>query len=247
MTVEGQTCVVTGSSRGIGRATAERFGELGANVVVNYRSSRNQAEQAVETIESSAGSAIACKADVTDAEAVETMRTDVHDAFGPIDVLVNNAGITSDQRFEKMTRTEWQRVIDVNLTGMFITTSAFFEDLANASHGRLINVASVMGQRGNFGQANYAASKSGVMGFTKTLAIELGRHDTTANAVAPGFIDTDMLAQIPDDVLDNFIEQIPLGRLGKPREVAAMVTFLASERSSYITGQVLPVNGGMYR
>lgn len=239
-----KTCVVTGSSKGIGRGIAERFGEAGCEVVVNYRSSEKAAEETVDTIEAAGGSAIAVQADVTDLDAVEAMREQAHDAFGPVDVLVNNAGITQDIRFNEMSHEEWDVVLDVHLDGTFHCTQTFYDDLAAADEGRLINISSIIGKGGNFGQANYATAKAGIFGFTRTLALELCHDGSTVNCVAPGFIQTEMVENLPEDIKDAIREDTPLGRLGAVEEIAEVVTFLASDRSSFITGEVIDVNGG---
>lgn len=243
--MEGRTCLITGASRGIGRGIAEHLGESGANVAVNYRSSVDEAEEVVDAIEAAGGSAIATRADVTGRREVETMREEIHDAFGPIDVLVNNAGITQDTKFEEMTREEWDTVIDVHLGGAFNCTQTFFDDVKQAENGRLICISSIVGKQGNFGQANYAAAKSGMFGFVRTLALELAESGSTANCVAPGFTETSMLETVPDRVREVILEDIPLDRFGTIDDVACVVEFLASEESSYITGEVLDVNGGM--
>ena len=243
--LEGKTCLVTGASRGIGRAIAEELGSHGASVVVNYRSSRAAAEATAEAIEESGGAAMTAEADVSEYEQVETMREAVHNRFGSVDVVVNNAGITADRTFEKMTREDWDRVIDVNLGGTFNCTHCFFDDIRSADEGRLINISSVVGQQGNYGQANYATTKSGLFGFTRTLALELAAEGSTANCVAPGFVDTGMLETVPGRVQDKIRRRIPLGRFARPEDVAGIVRFVASEDSSYMTGQVLAVNGGM--
>jgi 3-oxoacyl-[acyl-carrier protein] reductase len=245
MSMEGRTCVITGSGRGIGRGIAEHLGERGANVVVNYRSSADAAEDAVAAIEESGGEAIAAQADVTDRDEVDAMRERVHEEFGPVDVLVNNAGITQDTRFVNMSQEEWDSVIDVNLGGVFNCTQTFYDDIWNADEGRLINISSIVGKQGNFGQANYAAAKSGIFGFTRTIAIELASGGSTANCVAPGFTRTDMLAEVPEDVQERIVSQIPLGRFAEIEDIACIVRYLASEESSYITGEVIDVNGGM--
>ncbi|QSW99473.1 3-oxoacyl-ACP reductase FabG [Haloterrigena alkaliphila] len=245
MSMDGRTCVITGSARGIGRGIAEYLGEEGANVVINYRSSKGDAQEAVDTIETAGGSAVAAQADVADRAEVEHMREVCHEAFGPADVLVNNAGITADEQFTEMTREEWDRVMDVNLGGMFNCTQEFFDDVWNADEGRLINISSVVGKQGNFGQANYAAAKSGMFGFTRTIALELAKGGSTANCVAPGFTRTDMVESIPDRVLERIVSGIPLERLAEVEDIAAVVRFLASEESSYVTGEVIDVNGGM--
>jgi len=245
MSMDGRTCVITGSAKGIGRGIAEYLGQEGANVVINYRSSEGAAHDAVDAIESAGGSAVAARADVSNRSEVEHMVEICHEAFGPADVLVNNAGITADKQFTEMSREEWDRVMDVNLGGMFNCTQLFYDDIWNAEEGRLINISSVVGKQGNFGQANYAAAKSGMFGFTRTIALELAQGGSTANCVAPGFTATDMLESVPDEVLDRIIAGIPLARLADVEDIAAVVRFLASEDSSYVTGEVIDVNGGM--
>jgi 3-oxoacyl-[acyl-carrier protein] reductase len=241
----GRTCVVTGSSRGIGREIAFEFARCGADVVVNYRRSDAAAQGVRETIEADGETAITVGADVADPAEVEAMAAEVHDRLGSIDVLVNNAGITVDRKFEDMTYDDWNRVINVNLGGTFNCTKAFFEDIKTADQGRLINISSVVGQQGNYGQANYATSKGGLFAFTRTLALELARHDSTANCVAPGFTETDMLEKVPDRVREKIRARIPLDRFADPADLVGMVRFLASDESSYMTGQVLGINGGM--
>jgi 3-oxoacyl-[acyl-carrier protein] reductase len=245
MTLEGRTCLITGASRGIGRGIAEELAREGVNVVVNYRSSGEEADAVVEAIQADGGEAIACQADVTDFEAVEAMRERVHDAYGPIDILVNNAGITHDTSFARMSQEEWRQVIDVNLNGMFNCTKVFFGDIRTSDQGRLINVSSIVGKQGNFGQANYATAKSGMFGFTRTLALELAPTGSTANCIAPGFTRTDMLAEVSDEVQEQILEEIPLGRFAEVKDITGLVRFLASDESSYITGEVIDVNGAM--
>ena len=246
MDLEDQTCVVTGSSRGIGRGIAEDLAEHGADVVVNYRSSEEAAREVVETIEEmDNGTAIAVQADVAKHDEVVDMRETVADEFAGTDVLVNNAGITIDKKFEYMTREDWQTVIDVNLGGVFNCTDAFYDDIRDADQGRLINISSVVGQQGNIGQANYATTKSGLFGFTRTLALELAHTGATANCVAPGFVQTDMLEEVPERVQEKILRNIPLDRFATVQDIASIVRFVASHESSYMTGQVLGVNGGM--
>jgi 3-oxoacyl-[acyl-carrier protein] reductase len=243
--LDDQTCLVTGSSRGIGRAVAEELGRHGADVVVNYRSSAAEADAVVESIEADGGTAIAVQGNVAEYDEVEAMCAEIHDAFGTVDVLVNNAGITVDKKFENMTRDDWQRVLDVNLGGVFNCTHCFFDDIKESEEGRLINISSVVGQQGNYGQANYATTKSGLFGFTRTLALELASSGSTANCVSPGFVKTDMLETVPERVQEKILQRIPLDRFATPEDVAGIVRFVASEDAGYMTGQILAVNGGM--
>ncbi|MFD1564012.1 3-oxoacyl-[acyl-carrier-protein] reductase [Haloarchaeobius amylolyticus] len=240
-----RTCLVTGSSRGIGREIAFELARCGAEVAVNYRSSEQQAREVTETIEENGETAVPVQADVSDPEQVERMAAEIHEELGAIDVLVNNAGITIDRTFEEMTYEDWQTVIDVNLTGTFNCTNAFYEDIKTSENGRLINISSVVGQQGNYGQANYATSKGGLFAFTRTLALELASHGSTANCVAPGFTETDMLEKVPERVREKILEDIPLDRFAEPEDVVGMVRFLAGDQAEYMTGQVLGINGGM--
>jgi 3-oxoacyl-[acyl-carrier protein] reductase len=245
MNLEGQTCLVTGSSRGIGRGIAEDLGAHSAEVVVNYRSSSDEAEDVVETIEDDGGTAVTAQADISIEDDVAEMAAQIHDTFGEVDVLVNNAGITVDKKFENMTREDWETVIDVNLGGVFNCTNAFFDDIKSSRSGRLINISSVVGQQGNYGQANYATTKSGLFGFTRTLALELASTGSTANCVAPGFVATDMLDEVPERVQEKILRDIPLDRFATIEDITGIVRFVASEESSYMTGQILGINGGM--
>jgi 3-oxoacyl-[acyl-carrier protein] reductase len=242
--LEGKTVVVTGASRGIGRGIAEELGAHGGDIAVNYRSSKGKATEVASHIDEAAGEAISVQGDVADLEAMQTMADQVHDEFGAVDVLVNNAGITMDHSFERMTSEEWQSVVDVNLTGVFNVTKAFYEDIKDADEGRIINISSIIGEEGNFGQANYAASKAGVHGLTKTLAKELAPSGSTANCVSPGFTETDMLADVPETIQEKIRDDIPLSCFAQPEDIAALVRFLASEESRHLTGQVLSVSGG---
>lgn len=240
-----QTCLVTGASRGIGRSIAQKLGEQGATVIVNYRSSEEEAKEVVDYLKEQDTKAMAVQADVSDFDQVENMKEEVHDSIGSIDVLVNNAGINVDRKFANMEPEDWYKVQDVNVNGMFHTTKQFYEDLIDSDQGRLINISSVVGQQGNIGQANYATTKSAMFGFTRTIALELSSHDATANCVAPGFTKTDMLEDVPERVKSKIRNRIPLNRFAKPEDIASIVRFLASKESSYMTGQILGINGGM--
>lgn len=242
--LDGKTVVVTGASRGIGRGIAEELGAHGGNIAVNYQSSDGKATEAADLIDEAAGEAITAQGDVADLEAMQTMANQVHDEFGAVDVLVNNAGITMDHSFERMTPEEWQSVVDVNLTGVFNVTKAFYEDIKEADEGRIINISSIIGEEGNFGQANYAASKAGVHGLTRTLAKELAPSRSTANCVSPGFTETDMLADVPEAIQEKIRDDIPLSNFAQTEDIAALVRFLASDESRHLTGQVLSVSGG---
>ncbi|MDZ4873242.1 MAG: 3-oxoacyl-[acyl-carrier-protein] reductase [Chroococcidiopsis cubana SAG 39.79] len=238
-----QVAIVTGASRGIGRAIALSLAAEGANVVVNYASSSSAAKEVVEEIEAAGGSAIAIPADVSDAAQVDTLVNTVVEKWKRIDVLINNAGITRDTLLLRMKPEDWQAVIDLNLTGVFLCTKAVSKIMLKQRSGRIINIASVAGQMGNPGQANYSAAKAGAIGFTKTVAKELASRGIIVNAVAPGFITTDMTSNIDSE---DILKYIPLSRYGKPEEVAGMVRFLAADPAAgYITGQVFNVDGGM--
>jgi 3-oxoacyl-[acyl-carrier protein] reductase len=238
-----QVALVTGASRGIGKATAFALVREGAKIVVNYSSSSVPAEEVVKTITQAGGDAIALQADVSKAEEVENLVKKTIEYFGRIDILVNNAGITRDALLLRMRPEDWQAVIDTNLTGVFLCTRAVAKIMLKQRSGRIINITSVAGQMGNPGQANYSAAKAGVIGFTKTVAKELASRGITVNAVAPGFIATDMTDELDAEGILKFI---PLGRYGQPEEVAGMIRFLAADSAaSYITGQVFNVDGGM--
>jgi 3-oxoacyl-[acyl-carrier protein] reductase len=243
--VERQVCVVTGASRGIGRGIALDLGGHGASVVVNYNESEEEAREVVEEINDGDGDAIAVQADVSDIGEVRAMRDEVRDEYGGADVLVNNAGVTVDRKFVNMDREDWDRVVDTNLGGTYNATKAFFNEISVSSNGRLINISSVMAQRGNYGQANFAAAESGKFGFTRTLALELAASNSTANCVAVGFTKTDMLEKVDDRVKEKIRGRIPLGRFADVEDVTGIVRFLASPESAYMTGQIIGVNGGM--
>lgn len=238
-----RVAIITGASRGIGRAVALALAAEGAKVVVNYASSSDAAQQVVTAITDAGGSAMALQADVSKLEQVDALFNETLEKFGRVDVLVNNAGITRDTLLLRMKPEDWQAVIDLNLTGVFLCTRAVSKVMLKQRSGRIINIASVSGQMGNPGQANYSAAKAGVIGFTKTVAKELASRGITVNAVAPGFIATDMTSELKSD---EILKYIPLGRYGEPEEVAGMVRFLAADSAAaYITGQVFNVDGGM--
>jgi 3-oxoacyl-(acyl-carrier-protein) reductase len=246
MRLKGRVAVITGGSRGIGRAIALALAEDGADVAINYQRNEALAKEVAQAIQNRGRVAEIYQADVSDPAQVLRMRDAVLTRFERVEILVNNAGINRDKSFVKMDSETWGAVISVNLNGVFYCTKAFLEGMVARGYGRIINISSIVGQMGNFGQSNYAAAKSGLFGLTKTLARELSGKGITVNAVSPGFIETEMVAGIPDNVKEKILAQIPLGRFGKPEEVANAVVFLASEETGYITGQVLSVNGGMY-
>jgi 3-oxoacyl-[acyl-carrier protein] reductase len=239
----GKVAIVTGASRGIGRAIALQLAEIGAKVVVNYASSNGAADELVAQIEGIGGEAISVQADVSKADEMDALFSTVMAKWSRVDILVNNAGITRDTLLLRMKPEDWQAVIDTNLTGVFLATRLASKIMLKQKSGRIINIASVAGQMGNPGQANYSAAKAGVIGFTKTVAKELASRGITVNAVAPGFIATDMTNDLK---AEGILQYIPLGRYGQPEEVAGMVRFLASDSAAaYITGQTFNVDGGM--
>jgi 3-oxoacyl-[acyl-carrier protein] reductase len=276
--LEGKVALVTGGSRGIGQAIALRLAEDGADIAINYQSTKDQAEklsklidqmgmidefeklslkidlmetkenakEVSELIDSMGKHSIICQANVNDFEQVKRMREEVVKQFGKIDILVNNAGIVRDKSFVKMTPQMWSEVLSVNLDGAFYCTKAVIEGMLERKYGRIVNISSVIGRMGNRGQANYAASKAGLIALSQTLAKEFAGKGITVNAVAPGFIETDMLKSVPKEIMEKILAGIPLGRLGKPSEVAGAVAYLVSEDGNYITGQVIDINGGLY-
>ena len=242
--LSGKVAIVTGASRGIGRAVALGLASRGASVVAVARG--DNASGTTAEIQAAGGAAVAASADVTDRSSMDTVIARAVEQFGRIDILVNNAGITRDQLLMRMKADDWDQVIATNLTAAFGCAQAVIKPMIKQRGGRIISISSVVGQSGNAGQANYAASKAGLIGFSKALAREVASRNITVNVVAPGLIDTDMTRAITDRAQGDWAAQIPLGRLGAPDEVASAVCFLASDEASYITGQVLAVNGGMY-
>jgi 3-oxoacyl-(acyl-carrier-protein) reductase len=241
----GKACLVTGGSRGIGRAIALELGRHGAFVAVGYAHNKAAAEAVAAEIATSGGKSFAFGCDVQDAGAIEPAVAAVVERLGKIDVLVNNAGITRDRSLAKMSDDEWDAVLQTNLTSVFHMTARVLPHMVKAGYGRIVNISSVIGIHGNFGQANYAAAKAGIIGFTKSAALELARKGVTVNAIAPGFIETEMIAAMPDEVRARILEKIPMGRFGRPEEIAQAVAFLVSN-GDYITGQVITIDGGMY-
>jgi len=242
--LSGRIAIVTGASRGIGRATAKMLAAAGATVVAAARG--ENARATVEDITGAGGQAHLASLDVTDRESIDRLVAETLERSGRIDILVNNAGITRDQLMLRMKREDWDAVLGTNLTALFSCAQAVLRPMVKQRGGRIVSISSVVGQAGNAGQANYAASKAGIIGFSKALALEVASRGITVNVVAPGLIDTDMTRAISQSAHETWASKIPLGRLGSPEDVAAAVCFLASDAASYITGQVLAVNGGMY-
>ncbi|GAB4379035.1 MAG: 3-oxoacyl-[acyl-carrier-protein] reductase [Elainellaceae cyanobacterium] len=243
--LQDQVAIVTGASRGIGRAVALALAAEGANVVVNYASSSTAADAVIAEISELGSHAIALQADVSQSDQVESLFNSVMEKWGRVDVLINNAGIARDTLLLRMKLDDWQAVIDLNLTGVFLCTKAASKIMLKQRSGRIVNLTSVVGEMGNPGQANYSAAKAGVIGFTKTVAKELASRGVTVNAVAPGFIATDMTADLKG-AADEILKLIPLSRYGQPEEVAGLIRFLAADpAAAYITGQVINIDGGM--
>jgi 3-oxoacyl-[acyl-carrier protein] reductase len=245
MQLKDKVALVTGAAQGIGKSIAIALAKNGANIVVSDIN-LELATQTAKEIESLGVKTLALKTNVADLADVEKSVAEAVKALGRIDILINNAGITKDNLLIRMKKEDWDAVLAVNLSGVFNCTKAVSSLMMKQRYGRIISIASIVGQMGNFGQANYAATKAGVIGFTKSVAKELASRNVTANAVAPGFIQTAMTDKIPDEVKKKMLEQIPMGKLGQPEDVAQAVLFLASPAADYITGQVLAVNGGMY-
>ncbi len=243
--LKGKVAIVTGGSRGIGRQIALQLAQRGADVAINYRSRQSDADETLKEIEAAGVRAMAMKADLSKMPEARGMIKEVHEKWGRIDILVNNAGITRDKSMKKLTDEDWTEVLDTNLGSVYATCSEVLNIMLEQKYGRIINITSFVGQAGNFGQANYAASKGGIIAFTKTLALEVAKHNITVNAIAPGFTETEMLAQVPENIREQIVARVPMGRFGQPEEIARAVVFLAAE-GDYITGQQINVNGGVY-
>src|SRR5437764_12962753 len=244
--LEGKTALVTGAGRGIGRATAIRLASDGANIAINFKGNAAAADETKRAVEASGAGGGLVPGDVSlDADAERVVKDALAFGGGKLDILVNNAGITRDNLLLRMSAEEWDAVLDLNLRGAFLVTKAAMRPMMKQRSGRIVNVASIAGVMGNAGQANYAAAKAGIIGFTKTIAREMASRNITANAVAPGFVPTDLTDPLPQQVKDDLLKQIPLGRFGTVEDVANAIAFLVSDEASYITGQVLVVDGGM--
>jgi 3-oxoacyl-[acyl-carrier protein] reductase len=237
--------LVTGGSRGIGRVIAENLAKSGIDVAICYSGNENAAQETIELCKRHGVQSMYIKADVSNADEVAELFNQIKELLGPVEILVNNAGITRDGLLLRMSEADYDAVLDTNLKGTFLCTKAAIKDMMKARNGRIINITSIVGVQGNAGQANYSASKAGVIGFTKSVAREYGSKGITVNAVAPGFIQTAMTDQLPENVKESYLKQIPLARFGTPEDVADVVDFLASDKASYITGQVIEVTGGM--
>ncbi|WP_059170106.1 3-oxoacyl-[acyl-carrier-protein] reductase [Bacillus sp. FJAT-27445] len=245
MKLEAKSALVTGASRGIGREIALELARQGANVVINFAGSEAKANEVAEEIKAMGREAFAIQGDVSNSDAVAAMVKETVERFGTLDILVNNAGITRDNLLMRMKESEWDDVININLKGVFLCTKAVTRQMMKQRNGRIINIASIVGVSGNPGQANYVAAKAGVIGLTKTAAKELSSRNINVNAIAPGFITTDMTDKLTEEVKAEMLKQIPLARFGEPGDIAKAVVFLASEDSSYMTGQTLHIDGGM--
>jgi 3-oxoacyl-[acyl-carrier protein] reductase len=241
----GRAAIITGGTRGIGRAIATRLAEEGANLAISYRSNDAAAQETVERVRELGVECELFKGDVSSPADVEALFSGANDAFGRVDILVNNAGITRDNLMMRMKEEEFDEVLRTNLKGTYLCTRAVLRPMIRARSGRIVNVSSVVGLVGNAGQANYAASKAGIIGFTKSVAREVAQRGITVNAVAPGYVETELTGSLPEKVKDQIRDQVPAGRFGEPEEVAEVVAFLAGEASGYVTGQTIAVDGGM--
>jgi len=245
MSLKGKTAIITGGSRGIGKACAIYLAKQGADIVFNYSNNSSMAEETADEIKNLGVKVQAVKADVKSSQDIDYLFNQALENFNSIDILVNNAGITRDTLLIRMKEEDWDAVLDINLKGVYLTCKVAAKHMMKKRQGRIINISSVVGITGNPGQANYAASKAGIIGFSKSIAKELAPRGILVNVVAPGFIDTDMTSVLGEKVKDNILSQIPLGRYGSPEDVAKLVTFLASDDNQYITGQVINIDGGM--
>lgn len=243
--LDGQIAIVTGAGRGIGRAIAQDLAGVGANVVINYVTSAEPAEALAAEIRALGTKALTIKADVTDYEQVDAMVKQVIETFGQIDILVNNAGITRDKTLKNMKKSDWDEVIHVNLDSLFNCTKLVLPHMLARKKGKIVNISSFVAQGGNVGQSNYATTKAGIIGFTKSVALEVSRHGITVNAVCPGFTETDMLMAVPENIRQRILDKIPMGRFGQPNEIAACVRYLVTE-GDYVTAQAISINGGVY-
>jgi len=243
--LEGRVALVTGASRGLGRAIALKLAEEGARVALNYRSGELEARQVADEIIARGGTTFLLRGDVSVKEEARALVAKTIEHWGRLDILVNNAGITRDKSLKKLTDDDWTEVIAVNLNSVYYCTSAAMKAMSDQKFGRIVNISSFVGQAGNFGQTNYSASKGGIIAFTKSAAIELAKFNITVNAIAPGFTETDMLAKVAEPVRQQILAKIPMGRFGKPEEIAKAVAFLCTD-GDYITGQQINVNGGVY-
>lgn len=243
--ISGKIALVTGAGKGIGRASALRLAEKGANVVVNYKTSRNEAEELVQEIETMGCEGLAVQADVGRLDQVKDMINTVDRHFGQIDILVNNAGIIDDTLIMRMSDDQWRRIIETNLDGTFYCSRAVVRGMVKQRWGRIINIGSIVGTHGNAGQTNYSASKAGIEGFTKALAKELANRSVTVNVVAPGYITTETVEVLGEKFKERILGMIPMGYLGDPDDIGHMVAFLASDKARYITGQIIAVDGGL--
>ena len=244
--LDGKVALVTGGSRGIGKGVSKQLAEYGANVIINFSSNEEAAQKTLSEILENGGKGEIKKARVENFEEVQAMVKEILDSYSKIDILVNNAGITRDNLVMRMDWKEWNEVMDVNLKGTFFCTKAVMRPMVKARYGKIVNITSVVGATGNPGQANYSASKAGIIGFTKSVAKEIASRNINVNAVAPGFIETEMTDVLPDQIKEEMKRQIPFNRFGSSQDVADLVSFLVSDKASYITGQVIHINGGMY-
>jgi 3-oxoacyl-[acyl-carrier protein] reductase len=245
MTLEGRVAVVTGGGRGIGRAIAQKLGAEGAKVAVSYRANDEAAEETASLVREAGGECETFKGDVSEADDVKMLFDGAAEAFGPVEILVNNAGTTRDNIMLRMKESEFDEVLDTNLKGAYNCTRAVLRGMVRSRWGRIVNISSVVGLAGNPGQANYAASKAGLIGFTKSVAREVAERGITVNAVAPGYVETELTGSLDDSVKEQILGQVPVGRFGEPEEIAEVVAFLSGEGAGYVTGQTIAVDGGM--